>query len=474
LTARSGFRTLTVRIAAGMVRLVRPLGGLPVNKSSTGLVVSLVVFVILTVGLLASTMFFYVQAESARQDARNEQSQRTAAADKARRAEEAFGALTQLVSGDAGSAADKEVVKAMGEQLKVASGGNLKSELETLRAGNERLTAETAELRKLAEDSKAAAAKAREDSSKARAEVDKVRADVERDVAGYREASEKGRTEVAATVNAINKVQDDAAQRHQTALQEMQRRVDDADASKQDLAKRIESLQEAVDKNRAKPENPAALVDGRVIDVSDADGQVFVSIGSKQRVQPGMTFDVYDSPTSIQANPTTGDLVPGKARIQILKVEAETSTARVIPPDTAGGAGPARVERPVLRDDVIANAIFSPNQRYRFLVHGKFDVDEDGRATEAETDFVRASIKRWGGEVVEGDELRGDLDFVVMGVRPKQPADLGSNADSGAYAAYLEQKTAYENYQRLFGDAQGARIPVLNWNRMQVLTNAGR
>jgi hypothetical protein len=61
-----------------------------------------------------------------------------------------------------------------------------------------------------------------------------------------------------------------------------------------------------------------------------------------------------------------------------------------------------------------------------------------------------------------------------MGVRPKQPADLGSNADSGAYAAYLEQKTAYENYQRLFGDAQGARIPVLNWNRMQVLTNAGR
>ena len=68
------------------------------KQISTGLVVSLVVFVILSVGLLASTMFFYVDAQAAKQASRNEESQRNAASDKARRAEEAFGALTQLVA----------------------------------------------------------------------------------------------------------------------------------------------------------------------------------------------------------------------------------------------------------------------------------------------------------------------------------------------------------------------------------------
>jgi len=445
------------------------------KQISTGLVVSLVVFVILSVGLLASTMFFYVDAQAAKQASRNEESQRNAASDKARRAEEAFGALAQLVSGDAGATADKDVVKALGADLKVKDGTSLKAELQELRAGAERLAAENEELKKLAATAKGAADKAREDIGKARSDVDKVRADAERDVAGYRESSTKARTEVQGLVDATAKSLAEAEERHRAALQDLQRKVDDTDASKSGLVKQIEVLQNQQEKYKARAENPATLVDGRVVDVSDADGQVFVSIGAKQRVQPGMTFDVYDSPASITINPTTGDPVPGKARIQILKVEDQTSTARVIPEEATSANGVAATKsRPVLKDDVIANPVFSPDQRYRFLVYGKFDVDQDGRATDAETDFVRASIVRWGGEVVDGDQLRGDLDFVVMGVKPKRPMDLGSTVDEGAYKAHFEQKTAFETYERLFAASQEARIPVLNWNRMQVLTNAGR
>ena len=69
----------------------------------------------------------------------------------------------------------------------------------------------------------------------------------------------------------------------------------------------VADLQKAVEQYRVKPENAASLADGRVIDVSGTNGEVFISIGSKQRVQPGMTFDVYDSPAAITINPTTGE-----------------------------------------------------------------------------------------------------------------------------------------------------------------------
>ena len=207
-----------------------------------------------------------------------------------------------------------------------------------------------------------------------------------------------------------------------------------------------------------------------MIDVTGQNGEIFISIGSKQRVQPGMTFDVYDSASAIQYNPSTGDLIPGKARVQVLKVEENTSTARVIPENTRYAPRP----RPIVKDDVIANVIFSPDYRYKFLVHGKFDIDNDGNATAAEAEFVRGRIKSWGGDVVEGDTLRGDLDFIVMGVQPLKPLDLSSDADEGQYTSHFDQKKAFETYQTLFNEAQTARVPVLNWNRMQVLTNEGR
>jgi hypothetical protein len=61
-----------------------------------------------------------------------------------------------------------------------------------------------------------------------------------------------------------------------------------------------------------------------------------------------------------------------------------------------------------------------------------------------------------------------------MGVQPSKPLDLAPDADEGEYTAHFDQKRAYESYTSLYADAQSARVPVLNWNRMQVLTNEGR
>jgi hypothetical protein len=441
------------------------------NQRTTGLVVGLVIFVILTVGLLASTVVFITEAGDAKAKAKDATEAAMSAKKGESSAKGAFKALAGFVIGDPDlSANGEEAVTQVKKALNAEGVANLKIELETLRSNRDQLAQDNANLKKAAESARAEAATAREEQKKASEGAQAAGKLVENDIGKYRTSSKKYETDLQQTVADVKKYQDEMDQRHRNEVAELQGQIDTVSSSKAELSGRVDDLQKAVDQYRVKPENAATLADGRVIDVAGQNGEVFISIGSKQRVQPGMTFDVYDSVSAIQYSPTTGDLIPGKARIQVLKVEENTSTARVIPENSRFAPRP----RPIVKDDVIANVIFSPEYRYKFLVHGKFDVDNDGKATAAEAEYVRGRIKAWGGDVVEGDALRGDLDFVVMGVMPIEPMALSTDAGEGEYTAHFDQKKAYDTYKTLFDEAQTARIPVLNWNRMQVLTNEGR
>ena len=189
--------------------------------------------------------------------------------------------------------------------------------------------------------------------------------------------------------------------------------------------------------------------------------QVFVDLGRNQRIVPGMTFEVYQDASAIRPDPRTGDYVRGKASIEIIKVGTDTSTGRITRELTG---------RPVVKDDVIANAVFNPDYRFKFLVHGLFDVNGDGRPNEEETDYVRRRIIEWGGEVVEGDQLTGDLDFLVLGAQPPMPAPLPPDAGDDQFRRFLKQRESREQYDRLFEQSTKAQIPVLNWNRFEMLT----
>ena len=441
------------------------------NQRTTGLVVGLVIFVILTVGLLGSTITFIGVAGNAEAKAKDATDAAMSAKKSESSAKGAFKALAGFVIGDPDlSANGEEAVTQVKKALNAEGVANLKIELETLRSNRDQLAQDNANLKKAAESARAEAATAREEQKKASEGAQAAGKLVENDIGKYRTSSKKYETDLQQTVANVTKYQDEMDQRHRNEVSELQGQIDNVSNSRAELSGRVADLQKAVDQYRVKPENAATLADGRVIDVAGQNGEVFISIGAKQRVQPGMTFDVYDSVSAIQYSPTTGDLIPGKARIQVLKVEENTSTARVIPENSRFAPRP----RPIVKDDVIANVIFSPEYRYKFLVHGKFDVDNDGKATAAEAEYVRGRIKAWGGDVVEGDALRGDLDFVVMGVMPIEPMALSTDAGEGEYTAHFDQKKAYDTYKTLFTEAQTARIPVLNWNRMQVLTNEGR
>lgn len=295
------------------------------------------------------------------------------------------------------------------------------------------------------------------------AKEDEVRR-VQGSIRGYQEAADGYRKDVSDAVTDIQKSKEEIEQTYRGRMGDLQQQIDSLNAERDVLKTRNAELGRKLSAFTVKAPNPATLVDGRVIDVNGAEGAVFIDIGREDRVQPGMTFEVYESPDSIQIDDRTGASTRGKASVQIVRISDNTATARV----TRGTAA-----RPVVKGDVLVNAVYQPGMKYKLLVFGKFDVDGDGRPTSEEAEFIRSRVREWGGEVVEGETLTGDLDFVVLGQQPPMPAGLPVDVSDAQMRAYVEARAARETYDKLFNDAVEAQIPVLNWNRFQVLTGQG-
>lgn len=278
---------------------------------------------------------------------------------------------------------------------------------------------------------------------------------------GYKTAAQRYQQEVEDAVSAIEDSRARLDRDYRNRIAELQDRLDQANEDNSVFRAQIEELRRKTESYRVKPQSPAELVDGRIISVPGTGGQIFIDLGRNDRVVPGMTFEVYEDAASIRPDPRTGEYVRGKASVEIIRVGTDTSAARI----TREIPG-----RPVVKDDVIANAVFNPDYRFKFLVHGLFDVNNDGTPSVADADYVRRRVIEWGGELVEGEELTGDLDFLVLGEQPPMPAPLPPDAGDAEFRAFLQQRESRERYDRLFDQASRAQIPVLNWNRFETLT----
>jgi hypothetical protein len=174
-----------------------------------------------------------------------------------------------------------------------------------------------------------------------------------------------------------------------------------------------------------------------------------------------MTFAVYTEPTDIRPDADTGNYPEGKASLEVIRIDENTATARILR---------ERRGNPVVRGDVVANAVYDPRKTYKFLVYGNFDADGDGRATFEEQTQIRARIEAWGGKVQS--ELTGDTDFLVLGERPVLPPEPAGNAPIEAINFYISLRRQAQRYDELFEKAQATSIPVLNQNRLYTLTGA--
>ena len=206
------------------------------------------------------------------------------------------------------------------------------------------------------------------------------------------------------------------------------------------------------------PLNEEALVDGQINQVNPIDREVMLSIGREQKAVLGMTFAVYDDATDIRINDESGIYPAGKAIVEIVRVEANFSRARII--ESSAG-------NPIVRGDVIANAIYDPTKTYKFVVDGLFDTDGDGVASRFERETLEALIERWGGILVS--ETSGDTDFVVLGEKPVLPPQPSPGAPVATIQEYVRLQQEIDRYDDLMMKAESTTMPLLNANRLQTL-----
>lgn len=253
----------------------------------------------------------------------------------------------------------------------------------------------------------------------------------------------------------------------------VQKIVDDAEAEKAALRQQItklstenSSLNEQLRIARGQNKNDLlvgspeeALVDGSIVALSPTQGTVSINRGRKDHVQLGMTFAVYSNASVIRPD-SNGNYPPGKASIEIVSVGETDSTARIKPGSEIKG-------NPVIRGDLIANAVYDPRKVYKFVVFGNFDANGDGVATPAEIDDMKSVIDEWGGVVIEN--LAGDVDFLVLGERPVVPPPPPSTATLDTVREWQRLNALAQQYDQLLAQAQTTSIPILNQNRLNTL-----
>jgi len=190
----------------------------------------------------------------------------------------------------------------------------------------------------------------------------------------------------------------------------------------------------------------ATQADGQVLTALPGDPIVYISIGS-QVANPmtlGLTFEVYSADKPI---PEGGQ---GKATLEVVNIHSDTSSCKIVH-STPGD--------PVVEGDYVVNPIYDRNQKYRFVVLGDFDLNEDGLDERDGGEKIRSLIVQWGGQVVEALDAR--TDFVVLGGRPGALGPLSEAATAQEVEQYRQKQARAQRYDRVLTEAKALRVTIL-------------
>lgn len=269
---------------------------------------------------------------------------------------------------------------------------------------------------------------------------------------GYREDLNKARGEMAAAIDRAKREAEDREAELNNRIAKLQEEL-------QIVRGQLARLQQDRGKDIIRPTDEFALVDAEVIGLDPVTGNVFLNRGRKDKLVLGMSFEVFGEAAAIRPDDRTGEYNRGKASVEIVSIDEDSATARVT--RTVRG-------NPVVRGDVLANAVYDPNKTYTFLVVGNFDVNGDQRFTREEQTDIKAQIREWGGRTV--DSLQGDVDFVILGQSPILPPAPPTDAPVPVVQAYLRERAVVQEYERIQQAAVASSIPILNQNRLATLT----
>lgn len=448
------------------------------SSGGMGVMIALVVFIMLSIALLLTSMLFYTKKEKALAQSRDDQAALEAYVRPAERERDDIKRLASLADSQRKSVVayqrdeTQDLMKTLtGDSDETREGFESRlSRVTGFEAGSTTVMGLLTSFENALASEQAMTATLREE--KEEAERNQVAASEA--LANLQRAHEATLAAVNEDVGTLSSSVNDYSDKVQEAEQYMEERVNEIRAEYEDqiseLTRQIEEeearIAQLTDANRALKQRinsvttggrtEADLVDGRVARVMDND-EVFIDLGRSQNIVLGMTFDVYGSTTEMRPD-ARGNVPIGKATLEVTRVDTTTSTARVIR-STIGQA--------VVEGDIIVNPFYDPDKKYTFFVFGLFDLDRENGPSELETDVVKARVTSWGGELQ--DEFSGDVDFVVLGQQPDVPTPLRPGATPAEVRAYVAQRKFYDEYVGYLEEAASLSIPVLNQNRLLTL-----
>ncbi|MEO6437409.1 MAG: hypothetical protein ABIP55_16820 [Tepidisphaeraceae bacterium] len=269
---------------------------------------------------------------------------------------------------------------------------------------------------------------------------------------------EQKNTDVAGIEAAAAEARDTAnrvAQGNQVALREKDREIEQ-------LTRDLKSSRDILGELRPDPGSTVVRqVDARINRVPE-QGTVFIDLGQRNSVVPGLTFEVFDKSEGVPpaGDPQSDEKLPsGKASLEVVRVGPDTSEARVTR-QTPGSV--------ITEGDLCVNLVYDQNTKYNFLVYGNFDLDQNKQGTPQDTEVIKRLITQWGANLT--DKVNIDTDFVVLGKEPELPVFTREDLIEPLNAKRLSDAQAeLDSYETVRQKAVEMRIPILNQNRFLYL-----
>jgi DNA repair exonuclease SbcCD ATPase subunit len=312
------------------------------SGAGTGVLISLVVFVLITIFLLVLTIVFHGGKTAAEEEARETEQILETYVSRAQRNNDRFKAfeaaagqerksvaqylsdqketLAELVVGNPSASMDDIVAQADRFEL---GDDSVIDGMEGLRRQLRMAETETQTTRDLLAEREQRNAELQARLEDLKDEHEEQLAELRQDLGGYVDAAQQYQQDVLDTIARLEDAKEDLREQYRGRIDQLQETNDATNQELVVLRRRVNELQQQIRVNN-EVVDPAMLVDAEVIDVVAGD-EVYINRGANDRIVLGQTFEVYDSAQAIRVNRRTDELPRGKASVQVTQVSDQTA-----------------------------------------------------------------------------------------------------------------------------------------------------